>query len=605
MGPSEAGLNKLLYTEQHLTSITQLLSQTSSSLIVQQQISLAAALITKTCREEAQRKMLAQLGVLEALAARLSSFVIATGCCLVANEPELTAPGDIPAATVRSRLAPVLEAVGTIIKDSKPRAIQFLAAPALAFVFPKIVVDPASNYERKANLRNSFLGNSFASRQIPPNPIETLLPQIPSFHYRGAQASNFPPLGALGASAKQPQVSRTVSSAIEGHQFQKQASDYAEDDENPLIAWLIYVCRAENGITRLMAAWVLARLYRFGLANRRRETGFALLLAPLLVRMLDKDLRITPGAANPYDGSMLSSPTSIIKEQAPAVLAMLAGDSPELQQAAVDAGAIKKLSHLLKESYDPLPVSSSTSLWTPQPSDLDRMECKPSASRIGAPGLSPVACHVTRMRESVLIALAAIASLRDEYRKSIIDSGVVPFVIDSLKPFNTSSLINSSQISNDESSKNRKPLTGNPNFVILAACGAARALSRSVFTLRTSLMDAGLAAPLFVLLRNQETDIQIGATSVICNLVLEFSPMREVSCSTSQFSSLLDLPIVKGDHRSRDTQDPMRARSLGQAWFTSEFYMGAQTPCDDCAKCPEDDLSSRTWSWVFKAGHFQ
>lgn len=545
---SENGLHNLLYTEQHLSSVAQLLLQASLSLTVQQQISMAAALITKTCHEEAQRKLLAQAGILEALASRLSSFVIATGCYFVRSgcNPDTATTKNLPTATTKSRLAPILEAVGTIIKDSKPRAIQFLSAPALAAVFPTTEFDATSNYERKANAWSSHFVTSFANRQMPPNPIEALLPQLPSLHYRGslAQTSNFPPLGAVGATGKQSQLSRTVSSAIEV--IQNQACDFAEDDENPLISWLIYIVRAEGGITRLMAAWVLAIFYRVGLANRRRETGFALLLIPLLVRMLDKDLKESVGVAGPYESSALRSSDWIMKEQAPAVLAMLAVDSLELQRAAVDAGAIKKLSQLLKESYDPLPTSFSTSLWTPQPPYVDNTESKASASKLGALGLSPSAYHVTRMRETVLVALAALASLKDEYRKAIIDNGVVPLVIESLKPFNTpSSASEYSKTPVDEASKNRKALTGNPNIVILAACGAARGLSRSVSTLRTSLMDAGLAAPLFVLLRNQDTEIQVAATAVICNLVLEFSPMRDVGCLSSCFFSAKMLIISK------------------------------------------------------------
>lgn len=534
MDSGEDGLHNLLYTEQHLKSVAQLLSQASLSSIVQQQISLAAALITKTCREEAQRKMLAQAGILEALACRLSSFIVATGCYFVCSgyNSDTATTKNIPAATTKSRLGPILEAVGTIIKNSKPRAIKFLSAPALASVFPRTDFDATSSYERKANTWNSSFVNSFANRQMPPSPIETLLPQLPSFHYRAslAQTSNFPPLGAIGTSGKQSQLSRTVSSAIEV--IQNQSCDFAEDDENPLIAWLIYVVRAESGIVRLMASWVLAIFYRVGLANRRRETGFALLLIPLLVRMLDKDSKESVEVVGPYDSGALRSSDWIMKEKAPAVLAMLAVDSLELQRAAVDAGAIKKLSHLLKESYDPQPTNSSTSLWAPQPLDLHSADSNASASKLGASGLSSSAYHVTRMRETVLVALAALASLKDEYRKAIIDNGVVPLVIESLKPFNTpSSASDYIKAPVDDASKNRKAFTGNPNIVILAACGAARGLSRSVSTLRTSLMDAGLAAPLFVLLRNHDTEIQVAATAVICNLVLEFSPMRDVGCS--------------------------------------------------------------------------
>lgn len=390
-------------------------------------------------------------------------------------------------------------------------------------------MDSLSDFERKENARNLHFSASFMNRYVTQHPIETLLPQLPSLHYRGslAQTCNFPPLGAIGTSAKQLPVSRTVSSAIEV--IQSQGSDYAEEVENPLIAWLMYIARAEHGVTRLMAASVLARFYHFGLANRRRETGFALLLIPLLVRMLDTDSKISPGNTSLYDVSALRLSDWIIKEQAPSVLATLATESLELQRAAVDAGAIKKLSQLLKESYDPLPINTSTYRWTPQPSNVDNTGFTEYASRLGASGILPAGNHIMRVRESVLKTIAAIASLKDEYRKAIIDSNVVPFVIESLKPMSIAPPTGSNLATPlEESSKNRKSLTGNPRSVILAACGAARALSRSVSTLRTSLMDAGLAAPLFVLLRNHDAEIQVGATAVICNLVLEFSPMREV-----------------------------------------------------------------------------
>lgn len=512
------GLVNSLYTETHLRSITHLLSQTSNALVVQQQISLTAALVTKTCQDEVQRGMLARSGVLEALASRLASFIVATGCFLMPVTAESGVP---PPATMRSRLAPILEAVGGIIQNSKTRAFQFLCAPVFTAVFPKLESSAASAYQKKVATWDSY--NSCSSRQAPLNPIESLLPQLPSSNQRAspALAPNYPPLGAIGTFGRQSQTIRNFSPALEPFET-------SEDDESPLISWLIYVVRAEQGMTRLMAAWVLAILYRSGLTSRRRETGFALLLVPLLVRMLDKDLKTSPRLSDPYDASVFSNPDWATKEQAPAVLAMLAVDSNELQRAAVDAGAIKRLSQLLKESYNPLPASSSTSLWTPDGNTADTVDTKDDASRLGADGISPAAFHVTKMREAVLIALAALASVKDEYRKMIIDNGVVPFIIESLKPYSMTQISSANvKATVDGSLKDRKVL--NPRHVILAACGTARGLSRSVSTLRTDLMDAGLAAPLFVLLRHTDIDIQVSATAVICNLVLEFSPMREVS----------------------------------------------------------------------------
>lgn len=241
--------------------------------------------------------------------------------------------------------------------------------------------------------------------------------------------------------------------------------------------------------------------------------------------MLSKDFRSDEDTLLSGRGvSTVQSSTWAIKEQAPKVLAMLVMDSAELQKAAVDADAIKKLSQLLKESYDPLSKSSQSSMWSPEGAEANQAQGKENSntSRLGAPGLSPQASYVIRMREGVLMALAAIAPFKDDYRKAMIDNGVVPFIIESLKPCDATTSL---ALKSTESNLPR----GNPVTVLLAACSAARALSRSVSILRTSLIDAGIAVPLFALLNHPEMEVQIAATAVVCNLVLEFSPMREVS----------------------------------------------------------------------------
>lgn len=510
-------LPSLLYTEQHLTTLTQLLSQGFSSTINQQRVTLVAALITKTCHKEWQRKLLTQLGILDALANQLSGFLV--DVLVYASLPQLS--------DKRSALASILEAVGTIVQNSKFRATQFLAAPAFAAVLPREESEESSESERKASRWTSNMLNPPSGPSTPPYQLEALTSQMPLASHRVSTGSTTGhlPSGPSGGFGKLAQLSRTFAPAVEVSQSHN--NEFTENDESRLITWLIRLARAASGVLRLMAVWILALFHRLGLVSRRVETAFAYLLMPILVRMLEKDSRIAPTDKNHPTARTLRSPDWLIKEQAPAVLAMLAVESPELQRAAVDAGVIKKLSQLLKESYDPLPHRSSSSLWTPQPNDSDNSDYQSKSSRLGALGLSPVEYHITRMREEVLKGLAAIASLKDEYRKDIIENGVVPFVIESLKPSNVVSSSGAPELRR-EASNDRNNLVGNPHAVILAACAAARGLSRSVSTLRTSLMDAGLAAPLFVLLQHQETDIQIAATAVICNLVLEFSPMREV-----------------------------------------------------------------------------
>ncbi|KAG9806134.1 ARM repeat-containing protein, partial [Aureobasidium melanogenum] len=123
--------------------------------------------------------------------------------------------------------------------------------------------------------------------------------------------------------------------------------------------------------------------------------------------------------------------------------------------------------------------------------------------------------HAMRCRAGALEALAAIAEKEDVNRKAVIDSGIISNLIDSLVPV---SVFDSSILPSK---------SGNTVPVLLAACHAATALSRSVSLLRTALIDAGITKPVYNLLTFPDLEVQIAATNVTCNLVLEFSPMRQ------------------------------------------------------------------------------
>ena len=503
---SAEGFNRALYTEQNITSLAGILEQDSQTLITQQQICLAASLITKTCKEEIRRKELAVSGILEALATRLASFVVATGAVQQSYRSDRYSLLEISPATTQSKLAPLLQAIGSVISHSKMRTMQFVDAPAFKALFSQ---NEASSW------RSSW---SQLSKQQPKPFLaeESLADSGPGGYGRRATSS-----GHSNGRYQRTSSHRGFSSALEI----TAAQSFRASDETPLIAWLIEIVRTESGITRLMAGWVVTLLFRSGVADQRREKDLGMQLIPVLVKMLENDPSTTDDIPFTYDDGVLQSSEKLVVQNAPRVLALLVVDSHDLQKAASDAGVIKKLSQLLKRSFDPLPSNSDSSLWNPAPAS-EKAEGRETAglSRLGVPGLRPSVLQVLQTRESVLTALAAMATSKDEYRKAIIDNGVVPFVIDSLKPYDDSPDGLRLDIKPNEAGKK----LGNPTSVLLAACGAAKALSRSVCTLRTSLIDGGLADPLYLLLKNQDIDVRIAATAVICNIVLEFSPMREV-----------------------------------------------------------------------------
>ncbi|RHZ56482.1 hypothetical protein CDV55_105938 [Aspergillus turcosus] len=512
-------LAELLFSKEHVGCLARIIGQDYTSYQAQASIELAASLIGKLCTEEAHKTILADSGVLDALAVKVASFVVAQGFVLPGAEEHVQEPGalgSLPSpAPSSAKLAPILRAITVIIEHSKWRAEHFLSSPGIVTVFPKQLPEFAPSDIKKGPWGSTYFSGSAVPRHAGINPLESLLPPVPSSPSTApANAANFPPLGQQGA-RRRPSHSFPTSFSL----FESTSSD---DDENCIVPWLLYMVRAENGMVRLMSARLVTVLFRLGLAKKHRVSLLSYLLIPVLIRMLDKDYDIPDGDNVEYGG--LISATARIKEEAPAVLAALVIDDQELQKHAVDGGAIKKLSQLLKESYNPIHESTKP-MWHPDADDSAPIsDAQPVECKLGPRGLSPAHCHVMRYRENILKALAALVPFKDEYRKLVCENGVVPYIIDSLKPC-------PSELPEDTSTPKNTATDGNPTPTLLAACGAARMLTRSVSVLRTSLIDAGVAAPLFVLIRHPDIEVQIAATSVICNLALDFSPMKEAIIS--------------------------------------------------------------------------
>ena len=524
-------LADLLYSTEHIGCLARIIGQTSTGAHVQQTISLTICLICKTCTEERQKIALVEAGVLTALATRLASFVVAQGFVLPTPENYAKEAGSSlnlpPPASPKARLAPTLMAIAVLVEQSKTRAKLFLSSPAILAVFPMPQAEFSPNDVKKAPWGTAtYLSGAAVPRHNASNAIDTFLPTIPATLAK-LPAENFPPLNGAGTSPKKrssfqsPSFSTNVPSR----------NNASEDEESPLIAWLVYHVRAESGMSRLMASRLLVALFALEFTKKSRAAMFCMLLVPLLIKMLDKDYEVI-GEAEEESHDLLPLKFRM-QAEAPAILATLVMDSPKLQKAAVDCHAIKKLSQLLKETFDPLP-GTGAGMWYPEKTmapGFDVLDLE-GLRRENAP--TPLARHTMKLREAVLQALASIAPFDDDYKKAICDQGVVSYIIDSLKPYPPASS------RTDNASNNLNVIPGNAASTLLAACGAVRVLTRSVKVLRTSLIDAGVGPPLFALLSHSDVEVQIAATKVVSNLAVDFSPMREAIVQHNVIKLLCD-----------------------------------------------------------------
>lgn len=540
-----------LFSQPSINSLCKILTQSSAAPDVQSQISHATSLINRLCQDERHQSNLANGGVLEALAIKLASVVVSQGLVIPGAEILAHKEGQLdnipPPAPQNTDIAGILEAIAVIIADSKFRASQLVYSNAMLAVFP--ITSPVNfqpNQFRKAAWA-TFNAADLGPRQNQLNALDYLIPYVPLNRAKSASAlsSAFPPLGTPGSFEHLIQMGGpriptwSHSSSFEtGFPGQDNNSTEISQPESPLIAYLIWLTRSTQDLERLMAAFVLTVLFKAGLTSKSRESALGLLIVPILVQLLrDEKNSLRSHVDKVTNAAERTSVEWKIRERAPAVLAMLIVDSEYLQKSAYDAGVIKRLSELIKTAYDPALEGSHYHTWSPitgsnfDPNSLSAFH----ASRLEQAGMSPLLVHRIKVRESTLRAIAALVPFKDEYRNALIDHGIVPYIVESLKTYPGRPSMKPSEKSEkptqlDEDNKFISQEFGiNPLSVLIAACGAVRHLSRSVSVLRTTLIDNGVVMPVFALLQHSDIDVQISATAATCNLVMDFSPMREVN----------------------------------------------------------------------------
>ncbi|KAL9616174.1 MAG: hypothetical protein Q9160_008927 [Pyrenula sp. 1 TL-2023] len=507
--PRDHRLADLLYSNDNIDILPKIIGQHSGN---NHSMSLAASLLCKTLRNESQRTALCDAGILGALATRLAMHIVEQGFVLPgADLPEAaqTLNKDVDP---RFCMAPVLEATAIMIEGSDPRTNDFLSSLPLTTVFPRSQTEiPPSEIKKSPWGSSTYLSGSAVPRlKNTVNPIDALLPSVPSAPPIGLHNTSFPPLGAVRFSSSASLLS-TQSTLGQSTQFK----GVEDGEESTIIPWLIHAVRSESTLTRTMAAKLLVTLFRLGRTRRDRASMFCMLLVPLLVNLLNKDFEFSDETLT-LNNDVLPARTRV-KEEAPGILASLIIDDKPLQTAAFNADAVRKLSLLLKETFDPLP-NHLPGMWTPQKTHGRGVNQPDLAMKLGSAGPTPQARHIMKLRENILKAMAAIAANEENFRKALCEQGVIPYITDALKPYSSVPPL---------SERTQQMIPGNSAETLLAACGAIRALTRSPNIIRTDLVDASIATPLLDLLREPDVDVQTAATAVLCNLSLQFSPMKQ------------------------------------------------------------------------------
>ncbi|KAH7117995.1 armadillo-type protein [Dendryphion nanum] len=497
-----------IYTKSVVESLAGILSQHTSSLTVQQQISLTSKLIAKTCQEGEYKKLLFEAGILDLLAVKLAAMA-AVDAQALRLDSRSSLRDELPVMY----LSDILEAISAIIRDSHYHTARFLYSQPIQQLFgsPKDHTGTFSGFS--SNLAT---------------PWDKLTPRLQTMQNKSdAYGKSWPALGAYNSTNTSESFAR-----LPGMDTMQTTSRtvITEESENPLFIWLMFVARRGEGKARLSACWLLALLKKFGdkwplndPSKTTRERHFAYLVVPLVVKMIEdsnpeseQSKRINSSSPQAQDEHRF------VLERAPLVLAELVAGNKTLQNAAVDTRFLSTLARILKRSFEPIGTAAKP-MWSPNPSSKPIRDSliDQSSSTLGSPGLSTESLHVYRYRESILLALAALADTQDGLRKQIIEIGAATYIIDSLVPYPIRSTDASAQ-----NAGSTIPKGGNPIAVLIAACKLTRSLSRSVSVLRTSLIDHGIAKPCFDLLTHPNVKVQIAATEVITNLVLEVSPMR-------------------------------------------------------------------------------
>ncbi|KAJ1503539.1 Armadillo repeat-containing protein 8 [Coelomomyces lativittatus] len=282
-------------------------------------------------------------------------------------------------------------------------------------------------------------------------------------------------------------------------------------NHRPILSELLSYTRDKRPLVRLHAATCLTHLFRSKLFSALPDP-IHFHLMPCLIKLFDA----------PYP----------INEQACLVFASLVQDSEDMQQLASDMDTIPKLADLVRPSSSstPPPFSSSSHpksvFLKPSPTSTSTSTSTSSTSTSSS-STSSLSSKETSLSEAVLLAMAGVSSLHEPSRKLFCQH-----------PWLTSWTVQN--------------LTHPSLHVRAAACQCLRSISRSVKHLRSTLLDAGLVDPLFQLFHEEtHPTVLIPASAVLCNLVLDFAPMKHLFIEKGGIERLAQWTVTSTDLQLR------------------------------------------------------
>lgn len=548
--PDLANLADVAFVTPVLEAFRDILLNPAQTSHLETQRNLVAKLIGLLCREERHQAALADSAILDALATNLASVVVARGFVIPGAEALARSDGiaDIfpsPAAAGIDVTA-IFEALSATIGDSRWRAAALIYAPSISTVFPNPGPPQRSSAMKAcANSLEAASLSGIASKDL--GVMDCLLPLVPEIQSKFPSPNSFPYLASYQSSLRAPS-SRLFSSGLTWDADQVESDLYGahpeaevDETESPLIPWLIHTARSTAGMERVMAISVVTSLFKAGFGNKSREAYMGRLIVPIILQTLG-DLGSATGADDAVSTDGETAINRLIVERSLANLAKLIVDNDFLQKCAFDCSGVRIVSDLLKGAYEPI-VSTTSGSWSPTPQNkkTGEREIGFPTSRLGSPGQPPLLAHRIRVREGALKAVASLAG-KDDYGRALVDQDLVPYIVESL----------SGSPSKPVKDRPKSPITPrgqgdstpvdaaygvNPTTVIVAACHALRTLARSVSVLRTTLQDCGVFKPAFRLLRHPDIEVQIAASGLMCNLVTNVSPMRDVSVSSTLTTS--------------------------------------------------------------------